>query len=166
MTKRIFSGVVGLALMAAALLMVAGARASAEVAVQGGKSDDEVKVAVAASKLDDAGKQVVTLTLTINKGWHIYANPVGNEELAPAATLVKLVSKNKPQEFKVNYPAGKEAGDKTLGKYRVYEQKVEIPINVQRAPGDKGPLEVSVRFMACSDAGVCKLPATVKVTVP
>jgi DsbC/DsbD-like thiol-disulfide interchange protein len=161
MTQRILGRLMGVAVLATALVLVFGRDSRA-----GGKSDDEVKIAVAASKLDDAGKQVVTLTLTINKGWHIYANPVGNEDLAAAATQVKLVSKNKPQEFKINYPAGKENADKTLGKYRVYQEKVEIPINVHRAQGDKGPLELSIRFMACSKDGVCKLPATVKVNVP
>src|SRR5438876_602600 len=86
MTKRTLSGWM-VVLVAAAVILALGRDSRA-----GGKSDEEVKVAVAASKLDDAGKQVVTLTLTINKGWHIYANPVGNEDLAPAATLVKLVS--------------------------------------------------------------------------
>src|SRR5262245_46671716 len=116
MTRRTLSRWGGLFLAAGTLALLLNRQIQAQ-----GKSDDEVKVAVAASKLDDAGKQVVTLTFTINKGWHIYANPVDNEDLAAAATLVKLVSKNKPQEFKINYPAGKEAKDKTLGKYRYYE---------------------------------------------
>ena len=118
-----------------------------------------------AGKLDAGGKQTITLTAVINKGWHIYANPVGNDDLAAAATVIKVVGKTKPQEVNVNYPAGKEVNDKTVGKYRVYDDKVEIPISLQRAAGDTGPLEVSVRFMACSKGGICKLPATVKLAV-
>ena len=127
-----------------------------------GKSDDEVKITFV-SKLDQ-GKQTITLTLKVNEGWHIYANPVGNDDLAAAATTVK-VAKAKPKDVKIAYPAGKENKDKVLGKYHTYEGEVKIPVTVERAAGDTEPLEVSVRFMACSKEGMCKLPATVKLTV-
>src|SRR5262245_58192652 len=131
----------------------------------GGKSDDEVKVSAEASKIGKDGKQTITLTMKVNKDWHIYANPVGNDQLAEAATVIKLITKAKPQDVTIKYPAGKEANDKILGKYRYYENAVDIPIVVQRAAGDSDPLVVSVRFMACNKGGVCKLPATVKLTV-
>ena len=41
------------------------------------KSDSVVKATAAAAKPDADGKQTVTLTLAIDKGWHLYANPVG-----------------------------------------------------------------------------------------
>src|SRR5262245_20509765 len=44
-------------------------------------SAGKVKAVAAASAADEAGMQTVTLTLTIDKGWHIYANPVGNESM-------------------------------------------------------------------------------------
>jgi DsbC/DsbD-like thiol-disulfide interchange protein len=152
----------GAALVIAGFVMLALATRPADA---GGKSDEEVKLTATAGKLDGSGKQTITLTAVINKGWHIYANPVGNEDLAAAATVIKVVAKAKPQEIKVNYPAGTEANDKVIGKYRYYEDKVEIPIDIQRAEGDTGPLEISVRFMACNKSGVCKLPATVKLAV-
>src|SRR5438445_8440479 len=117
-----------------------------QTADAGGKSDEEVKLSVSAGKLDAGGKQTLTLTAVINKGWHIYANPVGNDDLAANATVIRIVGKAKPQEVNVNYPAGKEVNDKIIGKYRVYEEKVQTPIAVQRAAGDTGPLEVSVRI--------------------
>jgi DsbC/DsbD-like thiol-disulfide interchange protein len=152
----------GAALVIAGLVMLALGTRPANA---GGKSDDEVKLTANAGKLDASGKQTITVTAVINKGWHIYANPVGNEELAAAATIVKVMAKAKPQEVKVNYPAGTEANDKVIGKYRYYADKVEIPIDIQRAAGDTGPLEISVRFMACNKSGICKLPATVKLAV-
>lgn len=160
---RWFSRFLGSVVLAAAVCAVLlGLRQAVHA---GGKSDEEVQITAKASKLDGDGKQTITLTLVINKGWHIYANPVGNEDLASAATQIKVVAKAKPQDVKVNYPAGKEEVDKVVGKYRYYVDKVEIPINVHRAAGDTGPLELSVRFMACNKGGVCKLPATVKVPV-
>ena len=131
----------------------------------GKKSDSEVKVTAKAGKPDNSGKQVVTITLAINKGWHVYANPVGNPDLRSSQTIVTVSAKEKPEQVKVDYPVGKVVNDKLVGNYRTYEGQVDIKTTVQRAKGDAGPLEVSVRFMACHDKGVCLLPATVKLTV-
>jgi len=131
----------------------------------GKKSDSEVKVSAKAGKIDDAGKQIVTVTLAVNKGWHVYANPVGNADLRSSQTVVTVTAKEKLEQVKIDYPEGKIINDKLVGNYRTYEGQVDIKANVQRAKGDTGPLEVSVRFMACHDKGVCLLPATVKLTV-
>lgn len=132
----------------------------------GKKSDAEVKVTVEAAKPDSAGKQVITVHLDINRGWHIYSNPVGNEDLEAAQTELKVTGKAKPASVKIEYPKGQIITDKVLGKYGVYEDKVSIRATVQRADGDTGPLEVSVKFQACNDKGSCLFPATVKKTVP
>ena len=51
-----------------------------------------------------------------------------------------------------------------VGDYSIYEGKVEIKATVQRAKGDIGPLEVKVKFQACSDVSkTCLVPATVKL---
>lgn len=134
-------------------------------AVAGGRSDAEVKVNALVGKVDAAGKQQITVTLDINKGWHIYANPVGNADFEPAKTVVSLKTAAKPEEVKVIYPKGTVHQDKLIGEFAVYENRVQIQVNVRRAPGDTGPLELSVRFQACHDKGVCLPPATVKRTV-
>ncbi|MCI0638357.1 MAG: protein-disulfide reductase DsbD N-terminal domain-containing protein [Gemmataceae bacterium] len=131
----------------------------------GKKSDAEVKVTAKGAKPDASGKQVVTISLVHNKGWHSYANPVGNEDFENAQTEVKITAKTKPEKVKIEYPEGKLHKDKVVGDYKIYEDKVEIKAVVQRAAGDSGPLEVSVRFMACHEKGVCLLPATVKLKV-
>ena len=137
------------------------------VPVHGGgkKSDAEVKVNIEAGKAD-AGKQVITIHLEVNKGWHIYSNPVGNEDLAGAQTVVMVKGKIKPASVKIDYPKAHVIDDKILGKYGTYEGKIAIKATVQRAEGDTGPLEVSVRFQACNDRGSCLFPATVKKEVP
>ncbi|MCI0379128.1 MAG: protein-disulfide reductase DsbD N-terminal domain-containing protein [Gemmataceae bacterium] len=131
----------------------------------GKKSDAEVKVTAKGAKPDAGGKQVVTITMIHNKGWHSYANPVGNEDFENAQTEVKITAKTKPEKIKIEYPEGKLHKDKIVGDYKIYEDKVEIKAVVQRAAGDASPLEVSVRFMACHEKGVCLLPATVKLKV-
>src|SRR6516162_10080624 len=61
----------------------------------GKKSDAEVKLSAKAGKIDDTGKQVITVTMNINKGWHAYANPVGNPDLRSSQTVVTVTGKEK-----------------------------------------------------------------------
>lgn len=130
------------------------------------KSDSEVKIAASSTRPDASGRQTVTLQLAINKGWHLYANPIRNDQFTSLETKVSITSQGKPVEAKVSYPAGKRHQDKIVGDYMVYENKIAIQADVQRGAGDNGPLEVSIRFNACNDKGQCLQPATVKVSVP
>jgi DsbC/DsbD-like thiol-disulfide interchange protein len=127
------------------------------------KSDSVVKATAAAEKPDADGKQVVTLTLTIDKGWHLYANPVGSEDFASVQTVVKVKAKGALDNVKVAYPAGKEVKDATLGAYKVYEDKATITITANRAKGDDSPLELTVKVQACNEK-TCLLPSEVKLT--
>src|SRR5262249_25376329 len=110
------------------------------------------------------GKQVVTVTLEIDPKYHIYANPVGNEDFEPAQTTVSVTGKAKPESVKVDYPPGKLVKD-SAGDYKEYTGKVTIKATVQGAKGDVGPLEVSIKLQACSKSS-CLLPATIKVATP
>jgi DsbC/DsbD-like thiol-disulfide interchange protein len=132
---------------------------------QGGRKDSasQVKIICRASKVDASGNQVVVLDLDISKGWHIYANPVGLEDLEPTATTVTIQAEPKPKSVKVVYPEGKLEKDKTLGNYRIYENKAQIKAYVQRATGS-GPLHVTVEFNACNDKG-CLPQGKMKVEV-
>ncbi len=128
------------------------------------RSDAVVKASATADKPGADGKQTVTIKLDIDKDWHVYANPVGNEGLDSAQTVVTISSAVKPQSVKVDYPKGKVVKDALVGDYQVYEKSVTIKATVQRAAGDTGPLEVTVKFQSCNDR-TCLLPATVKLTV-
>jgi DsbC/DsbD-like thiol-disulfide interchange protein len=147
--------------IAAAALSAAGAAAQAADA---SKSDSVVKIETNAGKPDADGKQVVTLTLTIDKGWHLYANPAP-KDFPGVPVEVKVSGKTKPAGVKVDYPEGREVKDATIGDYKVYEDKAEIKITVQRAKGDADPLDLAIKLQACTDKK-CLLPATVKVSVP
>jgi hypothetical protein len=128
-----------------------------------------VKVTATADKPDADGKQSVTITLMIDKDWHTYANPVGNEDLESTQTVVTIGAKVKPTEVKIDYPKGKLIKDSVVGNYSIYEDKVTIKATVRRAKGDTSPLEVSVKISACIDTPKlkkCLTQATVKVSVP
>jgi DsbC/DsbD-like thiol-disulfide interchange protein len=130
---------------------------------QAKKSDSVVKVETKADKPDANGKQTITITLDIEAPWHIYANPVENEDLGSVQTVVSVASKAKLEDVKVTYPAGKVQGEKDL-KYKIYEGKVEVKAEVKRTRGDNGPLEVTIKLQACNDK-TCLIPATIKKEV-
>jgi hypothetical protein len=136
-----------------------------DAAAQGKKSDSVVKATAKADKPGPDGKQTVTLTLAVERPWHLYANPVGNKDLADIETTVTVAGKSKPESVKVEYPAGKVKKDATVGDYKIYEDTVTIKVHVRRAKNDTGPLNLSVKFQACNES-TCLLPATIKLTVP
>jgi DsbC/DsbD-like thiol-disulfide interchange protein len=155
---RLTAGLLGLA----GLVWAWGTFASPARAVA--KSDSVVKVSATAPKPDADGKQVVTITLEMDKGWHTYANPVGSKDLEDSATTVTVTGKNKPQKVTIDYPKGTPFKDKAFGTFYIYEDKAVIKATVYRAKGDNGPLEVSVSINACNDKS-CLQPATVKRTI-
>src|SRR3954464_789772 len=148
-------GPVAVAFLAVALVLAAtpAVRALAK------NSKSVVKATATATAPDADGRQTVTVTLQIDKPWHLYANPVGNKDLIDNQTTVTVGARAKPEEVKVEYPAGEVAKDKTLGDYRVYEGKVTIKAHVRRARGDTGPLQVEVEVQAC-DQSKCLPPGT------
>jgi hypothetical protein len=137
----------------------------AEVAARGAElSDSKVKVTAKAEKPHADGTQVVTVTLDIEKDWHTYANPVGNETLARNATKVTL-DKIKADDVQIEYPAGKLVKDPTEGDYYIYEGQVEIKAKVKREKDDTAPLKLKVHIAACNDKKMKCLPAaTVELT--
>lgn len=146
-------------IVSAGLVLALGLPAAA-----GPKSEDKVKIAAQADKPDADGNQTVTLTLEVEKDWHLYANPVNNPDLEEAKTVVAF---GKPEAARVFYPEGRRVKDKVLGDYSTYEGKVIIRAQVRRARGDTAPLEVSIKLQACNDIkGQCLEPSTAKITVP
>ena len=133
----------------------------------GSKSDAVVKITAKVTPENPGAdrKQEVTVTLTMEKGWHIYANPVGLEDLKTSQTVVKITGKRQLESTDVSYPDGTEIDDPVLGKYRVLDGKTTVTAKIKRAAGDSGPLEVTVKFQACNDRQ-CLIPASKTITVP
>jgi thiol:disulfide interchange protein len=130
----------------------------------GEKQDSQVKLSAIASTLGADGKQTITIKMAINEGWYAYANPVQWDELETAQTVVKVEGANKLQKVTVNYPKGNE---KTENGHRYYTYKgtLEIKADIERAAGDKGPLQVTVRYQTCNVSGFCLRPESVKLDV-
>ena len=157
-----------------ALAVLFGIQAAAENPTPGKKSDSVVRITTAAEKPDASGAQVVLIKIEIDKGWHIYANPVGYSDLEPNATKVRVLAKGKPKAARIDYPEGKLTKDKidaTEFEYRIYEGTVTIKATIQREAKDKEPLELSITLNACTKPkdgkeGKCLMPGTVKLSVP
>jgi DsbC/DsbD-like thiol-disulfide interchange protein len=107
------------------------------------------------------------ITVKIQDGWHIYANPAGLPEMKP--TTVGLDSTPNPTVSLVNvsYPAGdaKILGAVGALKVKLYEGKVEFTVRLKIADQVKPgavvtPLKLS--YQACNDR-VCQAPAQLKI---
>lgn len=158
MRPQIFGGLLaGLTLIGVALTLHSDATAG------GVKSDSKVKATATATKPVADGKQTVTITLEIEKGWYIYANPVGDEDFEGNKTRVNIKAKDKVMA-NVAYPTGKVKVDGKF-KFNIYEDKVTIQAVVFRTAGDSSPLQLSIDVNSCNK-GTCLLPGVVKLTVP
>ena len=131
------------------------------------KSESVVKITaqLKPEKPPADGKQELTVTMNIDKGWHLYANPPGQDDFVPSQTELKVDAKMPVSDLKITYPDGKLIIDSILGRYMVYEDRVVIKASLKRAPGDTGPLELKLKFQSCSDK-TCLLPGTKTLTVP
>jgi hypothetical protein len=155
----------GLAVVALILGVVALTWGSVPIASAGGGNYQPfVKVTATTTQPDAEGRQVITITMDIEKGYFILANPVQYDDLEPAQTIVKIVSANKLNEVKIDYPPGKR---EVSGKdsYFIYEDKVEIRVTLKRAEDDTGPLDLSVKCHPFGRRGPCLLPEQVKLQV-
>ncbi|HEX3314105.1 MAG TPA: protein-disulfide reductase DsbD domain-containing protein [Gemmataceae bacterium] len=155
--KTIFRAVAMLMGIAATFAVAAVLHAQA-----GAKSGSVVKVT---AKLEHPapGKDVVVVHFDVQKPWHIYANPVGNEDFASSQTSVKVVAKVNPKQ-NVEYPAGKDYV--LLGeKLKIYEGSFDIRATVEREVGARGALEAVVRISACDDKS-CLLPDVIHIPLP
>lgn len=127
-------------------------------------STSKVKIVLKASKVGADGKQMLQFELKVDKGWYIYANPVGLDLLDSNATKVVVKSTPKLKSLKVEYPEGKLVMDNVVGNYMIYQGDVKIKAYVQRAEVSS-PLEVTLRVNSCNKSGICLPPGAKKFVV-
>jgi DsbC/DsbD-like thiol-disulfide interchange protein len=128
----------------------------------GAKTTDKVVIVTAkAEKAAADGTQKVTVTVKIDKDYHIYANPIGNPDLESAKTLLTFTG---AEAVSIEYPKGKTIVDKVVGDYNTYEKEITITAKIKRKAGATGDVEASVKCQACTDKS-CLPAATIKVKV-
>ncbi len=128
-----------------------------------GKDFDKlVKVTASASKIGADGKQKVAFTFAIEKGWYIYANPVGDKQYEENHTTIEFSGTSNVKGL-VQYP---NANGTNKDKHKIYENAIVIKSEVQRSVGDTKPVEAKIVINVCSHAGLCLPTRTIKLTIP
>ena len=120
------------------------------------KSDSVVKISTQLKPETPGadGKQELTVTMNIDKGWHLYANPPGQDDFVPSQTTLTVEGKKPITDLKITYPDGKDVFDQTLGRYKVYEDKISIKATFKRSEGDS---DLRLKFHPARRT--CLLPA-------
>ncbi|MBM3390843.1 MAG: DUF255 domain-containing protein [Betaproteobacteria bacterium] len=118
--------------------------------------DTAKRVAVSARLLPAAGAVLLELTLRIEPGWHVNANPASFDYLVPARLLIDGAVPRR-----IVYPPGRpfRAGfaPETI---QVYEGRVTIL--AEFPPGAADRLRARLAVQACNEE-VCLVPATLEV---
>jgi hypothetical protein len=129
-----------------------------------GKMTPVVKAAATSTKPDSEGRQAITIQLEIKEGHRILANPVQCDDLVSVQTRVTVVSADKLQDVKIEYPPGKRMT--VLGDliFYIYEGKIEIKAFVKRMAGDAAPLDITVTCFPRNDLKTF-LPVTIKLQI-
>jgi uncharacterized protein len=128
-------------------------------------SADVVSAKALLASPDKDGQRALTVMLTIKEPWHVYANPVGHDDLEPARTTVDVYAGDKKLTAKIEYPMGKGEKDPKGAEYHTYSGVITITGKVQAK--DATELEVRVRVQACTSGedGRCLAPATLRLPV-
>ena len=129
------------------------------------KTDDVVKMVATAEKPVN-GKRTATIKLTIEKPWHIYANPTGNAGVKNQTTITVRVN-GKPIEAEIEYPEGTKVVDKDSGDYRIYTGEVVIKATFPQLADAEMAVDIWAKVQACSEEpnARCLQQATLKTTL-
>lgn len=117
-------------------------------------------------KVQPGSQFQIAIVVEIDKGWHINANPAGENLIA---TEVLLPEDAPNVTFgEVVYPAGEVMNLASLGLVPLYHDTITIGIEadlLQTAPIQPQTLTFKLRYQACND-DVCLLPEELSVAVP
>jgi uncharacterized protein len=110
---------------------------------------------------------VAVVSLTIQDGWHIYANPAGLPEMRPTTLGLDPQSEATVRLLEVSYSAGESKVLGSLGteKVALYEGKVQFTARLKLADDARaGTAKLSFRlsYQACNDQ-LCQAPARLEV---
>jgi hypothetical protein len=109
------------------------------------------------------GLETYFVGIKVAKGWHIYANPVENKELAASTTVVEFEVDGKKvayQDFK--YPKGLKHKDQSGAEYHVYEGDIGWTVWLAHEETVNAKVVTAkVKVIACNDKN-CLKPSTIK----
>ena len=117
-------------------------------------------------KVQPGSQFQIAIVVEIDEGWHINANPAGENLIATEV----LLPENTPNVTfgEIVYPAGEVMNLASLGLVPLYHDSITIGIQadlLQTAPIQQETLDFKLRYQACND-DVCLLPTEVSLAVP
>ena len=126
-----------------------------------------IVTAIAQVKRKDAAVFNVEIQLKIAGGWHINANPAGQDNLIPTTVAVAA---NAPVEIvDIAYPKGRstrfEFSDQPLN---IYEKNFTIPLRIKKKPNavrkKNAPIILKLTYQPCNDTE-CLFPETLDISL-
>ncbi len=103
------------------------------------------------------------ISLTVDEGWHLGANPALLEFVLP--TTLTITPERGSLTSLPHYPPGDRLAT-PLGSSAVYSNEIIIPVDLFLTEGPESgnqlPVELGIRAQACNDEGRCLLPSTLK----
>ncbi|MFE8071032.1 protein-disulfide reductase DsbD family protein [Marinobacteraceae bacterium S3BR75-40.1] len=132
-------------------------------------------LASSASKVDLAVEQAAPeqpdgylITLRVDDGWHVNANPASMNFLIP--TTVTTALDGQPVEIPTIYPQGEDIGIELEGDtIEVYSDGATIRLQpndpARQQMKGASQLDIQVRVQSCDDTGTCLAPANLVRTV-
>ena len=184
-TKVLLTGVAVFLIAIAAFMLIGTNSGKAPGSAQPEQASSDPQAPVARTGLADSSDKVrlnlaegskaligetgeIVLTLDIEPGWHVNANPASMEFLIP--TVAKSSAGGQSLDIPTEYPRGRVSdivlGDTAL---EVYDDGASIrllPDEKQTAAlKEAGKLDMTVRVQACSDEGICLAPADLPVAL-
>jgi hypothetical protein len=184
-TKVLLTGVAVFLIAIAAFMLIGTNSGKAPGSAQSEQASSDPQAPVARTGLADSSDKVrlklaeggkaligetgeIVLTLDIEPGWHVNANPASMEFLIP--TVAKSSAGGQSLDIPTEYPRGRVSdivlGDTAL---EVYDDGASIrllPDEKQTAAlKEAGKLDMTVRVQACSDEGICLAPADLPVAL-
>ncbi len=139
----------------------------APVAADHAKSGVVTATARASGPIVPGGEGEAVVSLTIQDGWHLYANPTGVPELNPTTIDLDRTSEPLATLLKVTYPAGeaKVLGSIGTEKVPLYEGKVPLIVRIRLAADAKPGtirMKLQLSYQACNDR-LCLAPASLGI---
>ena len=183
--KVLLTGIAVFLIAIAAFMLIGTNSGNAPGSAQSERANSDPQSPVARTGLADSSDKVrlnlaeggkaligetgeIVLTLDIEPGWHVNANPASMEFLIP--TVAKSSAGGQSLDIPTEYPRGRVSdivlGDTAL---EVYDDGASIRLlpdeKQTTALKEAGKLDMTVRVQACSDEGVCLAPADLPVAL-
>ncbi len=109
------------------------------------RSQRAVEIKPEPVKLDEKGREIVTIRVKIKPDYYLYATPQPDELFMSSEMKLTVRSRDPRTRVDVTYPKGRTLQVRDFH-WAEYEGEIAVVAVVHRAKGDDSPLECTLRF--------------------